>query len=535
MSAPPRIVLLDPSQPGYQPPPRGTLEYRLLNIGFFAMVIGMFMAILDIQIVASSITQIQAGVSASADEIKWIQSAYLVAEVIGIPLSGLLNRAFGMRLLFAGSAIGFVCASVLCALAWDLNSLVVFRCLQGFVGAAMIPTTMAAAFSLFGPNRSMLQQVAIGMVATLAPSIGPTLGGWITEHMGWHWLFLVNVIPGLVACYFVWRYIPRAPLNISIIRRLDVIGFVAMALFLGSFELLFDDGPAAGWFQDGHIVQLAIICGVAGALFFWRSFTQSEPVVDLGVFRDRNFAAGALVVAVVGFGLFGSVYVTPLFLAQVRGFSSLQIGQIMSIAGIFMFLAGPLSGALIRRYDPRIVMVAGLSLCGAGLYFNQFLTAESGFAELFWPQALRGAGLIMSMIPCNFLALGTLSPQKLPNATGLFTVCRNLGGAVGLSVIGTMQLHFFNLHRQELGAGMDPSRPEVRAYLSQAEAQLALSGAADPQAQAVMQLAQRVQLEASVMTFNNMFFAMAACFALMLLLIPLMRRPAAANAAGPAH
>jgi DHA2 family multidrug resistance protein len=534
VTGPGRTLLLDPSQPGYTPPPRGSREHRLLNIGFFAMVIGMFMAILDIQIVASSIAQIQAGVSASADEIKWIQSAYLVAEVIGIPLSGLLNRAFGMRRLFVGSALGFVAASVLCALAWDLNSLIVFRCIQGFVGAAMIPTTMAAAFSLFGSERSMLQQVAIGMVATLAPSIGPTLGGWITEHLGWHWLFLVNVIPGLVACYFVWRYIPRAPLNIMIIRRFDVIGFAAMALFLGSFELLFDDGPAAGWFQDGHIVQLAVICTAAGALFFWRSLTHREPVVNLAVFRDRNFATGALVVAVVGFGLFGSVFVTPLFLAQVRGFSALQIGQIMSIAGVFMFLGGPISGALIRRYDPRIVLVTGLALCGIGLYLNQFLTAESGFAELFWPQALRGAGLIMSMVPCNFLALGTLSPQQLPNATGLFTVCRNLGGAVGLSVIGTMQLHFFNLHRQELSAGMDPARPEVQTFIAQAEARLALTGAADPHGQALMQLAQRVQLEASVMTFNNMFFAMAASFAVMVLLTPLMKRPAA-KTAGPAH
>ena len=161
----------------YTPPAKGTRESLMLNIGFFAMVVGMFMAILDIQIVASSIAQIQAGISASAEEVAWIQTSYLIAEVIGIPLSGLLNRALSMRRLFVFSAVGFTCASVLCAFAWDLNSLIVFRCIQGFLGAAMIPTTMAAAFTLFGPNRSMLQQVAVGMVATLAPSWTPASCG----------------------------------------------------------------------------------------------------------------------------------------------------------------------------------------------------------------------------------------------------------------------------------------------------------------------------------------------------------------------
>ena len=358
------------------PPKPGTRESLLLNIGFFAMVIGMFMAILDIQIVAASIAQIQAGVSASAEEIAWIQTSYLIAEVIGIPLSGLLNRALSMRRLFVYSCIGFTASSVLCALAWDLNSLIVFRCIQGFLGAAMIPTTMAAAFSLFGPNRSMLQQVAIGMVATLAPSIGPTLGGWITEHLSWHWLFLVNVIPGIVASTLVWNLIPKTGSNLSLIRNIDIIGLAAMALFLGSFEYLFEEGPANGWFEESELVMWAFVCSIAGALFFWRALTRANPVVDLTVFKDSNFALAAAVATIVGFGLFGAVYLTPLFLGQVRGFNALQIGQIMSVGGVAMFIGGPIAGALIRKFDPRYVLALGLTLSAIGLYWNQFLTAE---------------------------------------------------------------------------------------------------------------------------------------------------------------
>jgi DHA2 family multidrug resistance protein len=519
----------------HAPPKPGTREALLLNIGFFAMVIGMFMAILDIQIVASSISQIQAGVSASADEVAWIQTSYLIAEVIGIPLSGLLNRALSMRRLFVFSAVGFTASSALCAFAWDLNSLIVFRCIQGFLGAAMIPTTMAAAFSLFGPNRSMLQQVMIGMVATLAPSIGPTLGGWITEHLSWHWLFLVNIIPGIVSATLVWTLIPKSPSNLSLIRYIDIIGLGAMALFLGSFEWIFEEGPAAGWFEDEELVIWMLVCSLAGIVFFWRALTRANPVVDLTIFKDRNFAVGAMVASIVGFGLFGAVYLTPLFLGTVRGFNSLQIGQIMSVGGVAMFIGGPIAGFLIRRIDPRYVLAIGLSLSAIGLYWNQFMTAEASFGELFWPQVFRGAGLIISMVPSNFIALGTLPPMKLPNATGLVTVCRNLGGAIGLAALNTMRLNYTNLHNQELSAALDPTRPEVQAYLAEAEAGFAALGNGDPATMAIAQLARRMQIESAVMTFNNLFLVMAVAFTLMLLMVPLLKRPALAGAPQAAH
>lgn len=516
-------------------PAPGSREAVLLNIGFFAMVVGMFMAILDIQIVASSIAQIQAGVSASAEEVAWIQTSYLIAEVIGIPLSGLLNRALSMRRLFVFSCAGFTAASTLCALAWDLNSLIVFRCIQGFLGAAMIPTTMAAAFTLFGPNRSILQQVAVGMVATLAPSIGPTLGGWITEHLSWHWLFLVNVAPGIIVAIVVWNLTPRQPTQLSLIRNIDLIGLLAMALFLGSFEYVFEEGPAAAWFEDPGLTAWFVLCSLAGTIFFWRALRRDNPVVDLSVFGYRNFATGSLVATIIGFGLFGSVYLTPLFLGAVRGYNALQIGQIMSVGGIAMFLAGPVSGTLIRRVDPRIVLTTGLCLAASGLYLNSFMTAQSSFEELFWPQALRGAGIIMSMVSCNYMALGSLPPSLLPNATGLFTVCRNLGGAVGLAALNTLRLGYTNMHDQEIAAGLDPTRPEVQAFLIEAEAMLRGADISDPRAAAVGQLVRRMQLEATVMTFNNLFLVMAVCFAAMVLLVPLLRRPPLMGQATTSH
>jgi DHA2 family multidrug resistance protein len=262
------------------------------------------------------------------------------------------------------------------------------------------------------------------------------------------------------------------------------------------------------------------------SVFFWRAFSQKHPVVDLSVFKDSNFSLGALTATVVGFGLFGSVYVTPLFLGTVRGYNAEQIGHIMSIGGLAMFIAGPISGAMMRRVDPRIIVGTGLTLAAVGLYWNSFLTSESSFDELFWPQALRGAGLIMSMVPNNFMALGNLPPHKLPNATGLITVCRNLGGAVGLAALNTLRLNYTNLHNQEIAAGMDPQRPEIAAFLQQAESTLRAAGNPDPAGTAIAQLTYRMQMESQVMTFNNMVLVMAICFALMLFITPLLKPPA---------
>ncbi|KCZ93907.1 DHA2 family efflux MFS transporter permease subunit [Hyphomonas johnsonii] len=506
-----------------------------LHIGFFAMVIGMFMSILDVQIVASSIRQIQAGVSASSSEIAWVQTAYLIAEVVGIPLSGYLNRALGLRRLFIISAASFTGASILCALSWNLDSLIFFRVIQGFVGAAMVPSTMAAAFTLFPGGRSMTQQVMIGMVATLAPSIGPTLGGWITGHMSWHWLFLLNVIPGIAAVTLVWLFVPRQKGEAHLLRKIDLLGLASMAMMLGVFEWVVEEGPAEGWTQSSVIVRWSFYGLIAAMIFFYRAFKARNPIVDLTVFQDRNFASGAIVGSVVGFVLYGSVYALPLFLGQVQGYSALQIGAIMSVSGMAMFIGGPIAGALTRRFDPRLILGAGLILITIGVAGNAQMTHETGFNQLFWPQAIRGVGLILTMVPTTNLALGTLPPERVANASGLFTVCRNLGGAVGIAFLNTLLLRYTMLHEQDLGAGMSPARPEVQAWLAQAAARLQALGVADPEASAYMQLGMQVKMQALVMTYNNLFMAMAMSSAAAFFIVFFLRKPTPAAAPVAAH
>jgi MFS transporter, DHA2 family, multidrug resistance protein len=495
-------------------------------LGFLVMVGGMFMAILDIQIVSSSLSEIQAGLSASADEISWIQTSYLIAEVIMIPLSGFLARLLSTRVLFVLSATGFTAMSVACALSWSIGSMIVFRCLQGFLGGAMIPTVFATSFKVFPPERRATVSVMIGLVATMAPTLGPTLGGWITQAMSWHWLFLINVMPGILVATGVFALIDVDRPDRSLLKGFDLTGLLSMALFLGSLEYVLEEGPRNDWLQDDLIALLALTSLLAAAVFFWRVLTYARPIVDIRAFADRNFALGSLYSFIIGVGLYGSVYLLPLFLARVRGLNSLQIGLIMIVTGTAQFLSAPVAGALSKRLDLRAMLVLGLSLFALGLYLNSFLTAESGFVELFVPQAVRGFALMFCFIPINTLALGTLPPEKLNNASGLYNLMRNLGGAIGLAVLNTILIDRLNLHWARLAEHINLARPVVQGRLEQLSGLLGTVLPGDPQHAAVRMLGNQVMREANVLTFNDALLMMAAAFVVTLLFMPLVRKPA---------
>ncbi len=248
-------------------------------IGFIAMVIGQFMAILDIQIVASAIGSIQAGVSASRDEISWVQTAYLIAEVIGIPLSGFLGRALGTRLLFCISAVGFSIASLLCAFAWDIESLIIFRALQGFSGAAMIPTVMATLYLVFPQRLQPMTGAMMGMVITLAPSLGPTIGGIVAETLGWRALFWINVVPGILITIVIWNTMSSlGKAQFSLLKKIDLIGLFGLAAFLGAAESALEEGPSNEWFASSEVTMWALVSAAGAILFFYRAFRPKPPL-----------------------------------------------------------------------------------------------------------------------------------------------------------------------------------------------------------------------------------------------------------------
>ncbi len=501
-------------------------------IAFFALVFGMFMAILDIQIVSSSLSEIQAGLSAGPEEIAWVQTSYLIAEVIMIPLSGFLSRALSTRVLFTISAAGFTLASVLCATATSINQMIVYRALQGFIGGGMIPTAFAAAYTIF-PRRSQGMVMAlVGLTVTLAPTVGPTIGGILTQAFSWHWLFLVNVPPGIAAATIAWLFVDFDEPDYALLRRFDFVGLASMAIFLGSMEYVLEEGQRNDWFADPTILGFAVASGIAGTIFFTRVLTAETPIVDLRAFLDRNFAVGSALTFVLGIGLYGLTYLYPLFLARVRNYNSLQIGETVFVTGAFMFVAAPIVGALTRRTDPRRMIVVGLLAFAASSFALTELTADWAFWDLFPPQALRGVALMCCMVPINMLALGTLSPDRIKNASGLFNLTRNLGGAFGLAAINTLLQSRTDQHMARLADsvswGVGVAEERLGSITSSLEGVLGSDAAAG----ALQRLSNIVHRQALVLAFADIFLIVGVLFAAMVLLVPLLRRPAGPGGGG---
>ena len=384
------------------------------------------MAILDIQIVSSSLSEIQAGISASADEISWVQTSYLIAEVVMIPLSGTLTRIFSTRYLFVMSAAGFTAMSFMCAISSSINEMMVWRALQGFVGGAMIPTVFATTFAIFPPDKRQVITPVIGLIATLAPTIGPTVGGYLTELFSWHWLFLVNIIPGIAVTIGAYFLIDFDKPDLKLIKSFDWTGLALLAIFLGTLEYILEEGAADDWFQSTLISRMIFICAISGTMFFWRMFTKPNPLVDFAAFKNRNFAAGCIFSFTMGIGLYGLTYLYPVYLARVHQYSALKIGETMFVSGVAMFLTAPIAGRLSVKVDPRIMIGGGFIGFAIGTYIASGITIEWGFYDLLMPQILRGVSLMMCMVTVTNIALGTLTPMELRGGSGLFNLTRNL-------------------------------------------------------------------------------------------------------------
>jgi MFS transporter, DHA2 family, multidrug resistance protein len=501
---------------------------------FLMMVFGMFMAILDIQIVSASLNEIQAGLAASANEITWVQTAYLISEVVMIPLSGFLSRAMGTRLLFAISAGGFTLASLMCGLSTGINEMIFWRAVQGFIGGGMIPTVFATAYTIFPRSRMGLVAPMIGLVATLAPTIGPTVGGYLTDALSWHWLFFINIVPGILVTVAALALIDFDKPDWSLLNHFDWVGLLSMAGFLGALEYVLEEGPRNDWFGDESVLLLAWVSGISAIVFFVRVLTAKEPIVDLRAFSNRNFALGSLFSFVVGIGLYGLTYLYPVYLAQIRGYNALMIGETMFVSGVFMFLTAPIAGRLMGKVDPRYMLMAGFLSFAAGTYWMTYLTKDWDFWELFWPQVFRGVGLMIAMIPVNNIALGMLPPELVKNASGLFNLTRNLGGAIGLAALTTILNDRTDLHLARLHESITWSRRPAMEMLNNLTQQFSSYGN-DAQQMALKQLNAIVHRQGVVMAFADVFLVLTFLFVGLAVLSVLIRRPPANAPTGGGH
>jgi DHA2 family multidrug resistance protein len=499
-------------------------------VAFLIMVFGMFMSILDIQIVSASLNDIQAGLSASSSEVSWVQTSYLIAEVIAIPLSGFLSRALGTRMLFAISAAGFTLSSFLCGFASTIEEMILWRALQGFLGAGMIPTVFASAYTVFPRSKFHIVGPIIGLVATLAPTVGPTVGGLITDAMSWHWLFFINIVPGVIITVGVLALVDFDQPNLALLDRFDWWGLIFMAGFLGALEYVLEEGPQYEWLQDTSVAICAAVCGVSAIAFFWRVLTADEPIVDIRAFTNRNFGIGCMLQFCIGIGLYGLTYVYPRYLAEVRGYSAMMIGETMFVSGITMFLMAPIVGRLMLRFDMRYIIAFGLVVFGIGTWQMTGITKDYDFYELMLPQILRGIGMMCAMVPTNNVALGTLPPDRVKNASGLFNLTRNLGGAVGLALINQILNERTDLHISRLQERVNWGNATAVETLNNFTQRM--QGMGDSALMAMKQLSQIVHRQAVVMGYGDAFFMLTFFYFGLSLLVLLLKKPAALTGGG---
>jgi len=506
------------------------INWTVLLLGFAGMVIGQFMAILDIQIVAASLPQIQAGVGASADEISWIQTAYLIPEVVMIPLSGYLSRLWGTQKVFLASCIGFLVMSVAVGLSSSIETMIVFRALQGFVGGAMIPTVFAVAFTAFPPEKRVTASVIMGLIVTLAPTVGPTLGGHLTEWLSWRWLFFINVFPGAIVLFLVGRYAHFDKGDPSLSKGFDWLGLMLMAAFLMSLQFVLEEGAKEDWFADDMILLLSVVAAVCGPAFVWRSLSYRNPIVELRAFGNRNFVVGVLMTFIVGAALFGGTFLLPLFLGRVRDYSAAEVGTTMIVSGLAMFATGPIAGRLVRKVDARILMFLGFMMAAWGMWDARIVTDQWGFWEFAGVQAMRGAGVMIAMIASQQVTMATLPPHMVKNASGLVNLSRNVGGAFGLAILNTSLTQNTALHMAELTSAIDQTHQGVRDMMTGMAVRFA--GSIDPQASAMKAIYGLLQKQATTLAFGDAFALLAigcACAGFLTLLSkPAKPNPSAA-------
>ena len=406
-------------------------------VAFLLMCLGMFMAILDIQVVATSLPTIQQALGISQQAMSWIQTAYLIAEVIAIPLTGLFTRVLTLRWLVVAAVGLFTAASIGCAFSDGFAVLLLFRVVQGFAGGILIPAVFSAVFLLFPQRLHAVATTIGGVVAVLAPTFGPVVGGFITATWSWPWLFLINVVPGSVVASATPFLLPRRATDLDELKKLDVISLLVMAAALAALEIGLKRAPQGGWLSPscaGSLLASAIGLGI----FLRRTARAAHPVLRLVALKRRSFALGCALSFCLGVGLFGSVYLMPVFLGFVRGHDAFEIGTIMLVTGIAQLVAAPIAAVLESRLGARLLTAIGFALFAAGLGLSYVQPRTADFDEMLWPQIVRGIAIMFCLLPPLRIALGDLPETEIADASGLFNLMRNLGGAIGIALVDTI-------------------------------------------------------------------------------------------------
>ncbi len=479
-------------------------------IAVAAGMLGAFMAVLDIVITNASLRDILGTLSATQEEGSWISTAYLVAEIIVIPMTALLSRVFGMRAYMVGTTALFVLFSTLCGAAWNLPSMVVFRVLQGFTGGALIPMALTLVMTKLPASKRAMGMAIFGLTATLAPTMGPTFGGYLSELYGWPSIFYINWVPGVLLISGILYGMAREPIDLKQLLHADWLGIGFMALGLGSLTIFLEEGNSKDWFDSNFIITFAALAvfGILG--WVATSVTRDEPFVNLKLYGERNFLVATVLSAITGMGLYGASFLLPLFLGQIANFTPMQIGQIIMWSGFPQMLVMPFAAILSSKVDNRILCSFGLGLFGISCLMNSNLDATTGYDQLMLSQIVRAVGQPFIMLTLSNFAMQGIDPRDMASASSLFNMTRNLGGSIGIALLATTLTNREHFHSARLGESISLYAAPTQLRIDQLT-QSFISHGVDPVAaanQALFSIDRLVRRESYIMAYNDGFWIM---------------------------
>ncbi len=493
-----------------------------------AVMFATFMEVLDTTVVNVSLPHVAGSLSASIDESTWALTSYLVANAIVLPLAGWLARQFGRKRLLMLSVTGFTAASFLCGLAPTLPLLILFRVIQGTTGGALQPLSQAVMLEAFPPERRGKAMAFWGLGIVTAPILGPVLGGWLTDSYSWRWVFYINIPVGFVSLLMMERYV-HDPHYIGGQRaaRVDWTGIGLLALGIGALQVFLDKGQEDEWFDSRLMTFLAVVAALSLAAFLLHELLVAHPVVDLRAFRNRTYAVGVLLMTVVGFVLYGSLVLLPILLQTLLGYPSLQAGIALAPRGIGSFLAMPVVGALIGKVDARRLLAVGLVVAALTLYWFGALNLDAGYWDVFWPQIIQGVALALLFVPLTTVTMDPIPREAMGNATSIFNLMRNIGGSFGIAASTTLLARAQQVHTNVLGSHVTPYDPQVLSMLERIRAAFVARGSdlASAARQAEAAVWGLVQRHAAMLSFDDVFRALAILFLLLLPLLFLMKSP----------
>ena len=507
-------------------------------IAVIGSALGAFMAVLDIQIVNASLPDIQGAIGAGFDDGGWISTSYLVAEIIVIPLSGWLARAFSLRTYLLVNSVLFLIFSILCGLAQNLGQMIVLRGLQGFTGGVLIPMAFTIIITMLPKSKQPIGMALFAISATFAPSIGPTIGGFLTQTYSWQYIFYVNAIPGALMIGMLWYALDRTPKQLHLLRQGDWPGIVTMAVGLGSLQTVLEEGNKDDWFGSPFITRLSVIAAASLSLFLWVELRAKKPLLNLRLVLRRNFGFGMSANFLLGVALYGSVYVLPQYLSRIQGYNSEQIGMVLAWTGLPQLVLIPLVPKVMKKIDPRIMIGVGFALFAGSNFLNIFLSPDNSGPQLLIPNIVRAVGQALCFAPLSAVATAGIEPENAGSASALFNMMRNLGGAIGIASLQTFLTKREQFHSNVMNEPVSLLDPATRARIDGLTGYFLSHGLADPATaahEALVAIGGAIRRQAFIMAFSDTFFLLGAALVLALAASMLLKRPGMGASAGGAH